>query len=61
VFGSERLKAKSKRLSAVSAKESAHSDQASQVAVRRLIPPTSDLRCSIVPSGTMLLYSTTVF
>jgi hypothetical protein len=30
------------------------------VAVRRLIPPTADLRCSIVPSVTMLLYSTTV-
>src|SRR5215204_5312849 len=60
VFGSERLRAKSKRLSAVSAKESAPSDQASQVAVRWLIPPTTRPCCSLALSVTTPLYSTTI-
>jgi hypothetical protein len=43
----------------VSARESAHSDQANQAAVRRLIPPIPRL-CFLAPSVTTLLYSTTV-
>jgi hypothetical protein len=43
----------------VSVRESAHSDQANQAAVRRLIPPIPR-PCSLAPSVTTLLYSTTV-
>jgi hypothetical protein len=43
----------------VSARESAHSDQANQAAVRRLIPPIPRL-CFLAPSVTTLHYSTTV-
>src|SRR5215212_6456978 len=46
-------------LSVVSAKESAHTDQASHAAVRRFTPPTSR-PCSLAPSGTTSLYSRTV-
>jgi hypothetical protein len=41
----------------VSTKESAHIDQATQAAVRALIPPTPRYR-SFVPSVTTPLYST---
>jgi hypothetical protein len=43
----------------VSARESAHSDQANLAAVRRLIPPIPRL-CFLAPSVTTLLFSTTV-
>src|SRR5215218_90291 len=46
-------------LSVVSAKESAHTDQASHAAVRRFTPPTSR-PCSLAPSVTTPLYSTSV-
>src|SRR5918999_1531743 len=48
-----------RRLSAVNAKEVAHMDQANNAAVRRLIPPTPRC-CSLAPSVTTSLYSTTV-
>src|SRR5919107_2107406 len=44
-----------------SATESTTSDQASQAAERVLIPPTPRPRCSLDPSVTLLLYSSTVF
>jgi hypothetical protein len=43
----------------VSVRESAHSDQANQAAVRRLISPIPR-PCSLAPSITPPLYSTTV-
>ena len=46
-------------LTATAANESAQSDQASQAAVRVLIPPTS-CPCSLARSVTIPLYSTTV-
>ena len=56
--GWERFNLRSRRLSAVSTKESAHIDQASQAAVRRPFPPL--LRpCFLAPSVTTPLYSTT--
>src|SRR5215211_1746141 len=48
VPGWERIRARRRRLSAVSATESAHSDQASQEAARRVIPPIPR-PCSFVP------------
>jgi site-specific DNA recombinase len=48
-----------KRLSAVSATASPHSDQASREAVRRLTPPTA-LPCALALVVTTLLYSATV-
>ncbi len=54
------LRARRRRLSAVSTKESTHSDQASRVAVRRLSPPIAPRPCSLAPSVTTPLYSTTV-
>src|SRR5215213_4268969 len=59
VPGWERIRARRRRPSAVSATESAHSDQASQEAVRGVIPPIP-LPCSFVPCVTAPLYSTTV-
>jgi hypothetical protein len=59
VFGWERFKKRSRRLSPVSAKMSAHSDHASQKAVGRLIPPTP-LPCSFAPVVTTALYRTIV-
>src|ERR671910_279314 len=50
----------SKRLEAVSARESAHTDQASQEAERPLIQPTPR-PCFLAPSATTQLYSMTVF
>src|SRR5215211_6191062 len=49
-----------RKVSAVSAKESAHTAQASQEAIRMLIPPSLPCPCSLVPSVTTPLYSTTV-
>src|SRR5215207_7910066 len=49
-----------RKVSAVSAKESAHTAQASQGVVRVLIPPSLPCPCSLVPSVTTPLYSTTV-
>src|SRR5215218_3634105 len=46
--GWERIRARRRRLSAVSATESAHSDQASQEAARGVIPPIPR-PCSFVP------------
>jgi hypothetical protein len=60
VFGWERFKRRRRRLSPVSAKTSAHSDHASQAAVRRLHPPTPR-PFLLVPSVTTLIYGTTVF
>src|SRR5918993_3111029 len=59
VPGWERIKARSRRLSAVSATESAHSDQASQEAARGVIPPIPR-PCTFVPFVTTPLYSSTV-
>src|SRR5215210_1111763 len=59
VPGWERIRARRRRLSAVSATESAHSDQASQEAVRGVIPPIP-LPRSLAPSITTPLYSATV-
>src|SRR5918997_4790813 len=50
-------KAIRRRLKAVSPKDSAESDHASQEAVRRLIPPTP---CPLAPSVTTPLYRTIV-
>src|SRR5215208_6224722 len=49
-----------RKVSAVSAKESAHTAQASQEAIRMLIPPSLPCPCSLVPSVTTPLYSTIV-
>src|SRR5215217_4282878 len=49
-----------RKLSAVSAKESAHTAHASQEAIRVLIPPSLPCSCFLVPSVTTPLYSTTV-
>src|SRR5215210_5127502 len=59
VPGWERIRAKRRRLSAVSATESAHSDQASQEAAREVIPQIH-LPRSLAPAITTPLYSTTV-
>ena len=58
-FGYRRFRTRRTRLSAVSVTVTAHSDQANQASVRRLIPPTARL-CSLTLSVTTLLYSTTV-
>src|SRR5215211_5300507 len=57
--GCNTLKLKSRRLRAVNVRENTHSDQASQAAAGRLIPPTPRL-CFFVRAGTTPLYSTTV-
>src|SRR5215203_3037429 len=49
-----------RKVSAVSAKESAHTAQASQEAIRVLIPPSLPCPCSLVPDVTTPLYSTIV-
>src|SRR5215216_6012687 len=43
-----KVRATRTKLSAVSARESAHSDQAIQVAVRRLIPPPPSPDCNLL-------------
>src|ERR671913_2809 len=58
-FGSERLRPKRRRLSAVSATQSTYSVQASRAAARRLIPPTPR-SCSLAPSVTTPYYAATV-
>src|SRR5215213_1866391 len=55
----ERFRAKRRRLSTVSARESTHNAQASRAAVRVLIPPTPR-SWSLAPSVTTPLYNTTV-
>src|SRR5215204_1104392 len=58
-LGCERFNLRSRRLTAVSAKERTHIDQASDAAAPRLIPPT--LRsCSLTSSVTTPLYRRTV-
>src|SRR5215204_7694440 len=57
--GCDRFRTRRRRLRAVRAKERVHTDQASHAAARRLIPPTS-CPCSLAPSVTTPLYSTTV-
>src|SRR5215208_1330675 len=60
VFGYRRFRTRKTRLSAVSVMVTAHSDQANQAAVRRLIPPIPR-PCSFAHSVTTTpLYSTTV-
>jgi hypothetical protein len=49
-----------RKVSAVSAKESAQPAHASQEAIRMLIPPSLPCPCSLVPSVTTPLYSTAV-
>jgi hypothetical protein len=58
-FGSERLRTKRRRLSAVSATQSVHSDQASQAATRVLSPPTAR-SCCLARSLTAPLYRAAV-
>src|SRR5919199_4711921 len=58
VCGWDAFRTSSIRLIAVSAKESAHIDQASHAAARRLIPPTPR-PCALVPSVMKHLYRTT--
>src|SRR5919112_254022 len=58
-LGGEKFKTKRRRLSAVNAKEVAHTDQAINAAVRWLITPIPRL-CSLALSVTTPLYSTTV-
>src|SRR5215213_11576053 len=57
--GVDQPKTMSSRENAMSNRHKAHSDQASQVVARRLIPPTPRSR-SFVPVVTTPLYSTTV-
>src|SRR5215204_1263340 len=59
VPGWERIRARRRRLSAVSVMVSAHSDQASQEAARGVIPPIPR-PCPFAPSVTTPLYSTIV-
>src|ERR671910_300214 len=58
-FGYRRFRTRRTRLSDVSVTVTAHSDQANQAAVRRLIPPIPRA-CSFAHSVTTPLYSTTV-
>src|SRR5215210_1917922 len=55
----EKVRKPSTPLNAAKGKESAHTDHASQAAVRRLIPPTPR-SCSLAPSVTTPLYRTIV-
>src|SRR5215208_4542978 len=59
VLGWERLRTTRRRLNAVSATVSVHSDQASREAARVLIPPFP-YPVTLAPSVTTPLYSTTV-
>src|SRR5215212_9833613 len=59
VFGWDTFRAKSKRLRAVSVKESAHKDHASLAAARALIPATP-CSCSLASTVTTPLYNTSV-
>src|SRR5918998_613948 len=58
-FGSERLRTKSRRLSAVSATQSVHSDQASLAEARVLSPPAAR-SCCLARSLTAPLYRAAV-
>src|SRR5215212_11796132 len=59
LVGTDGLKKSSNSADAKRATQSAHTDQAIQAEVRRFIPPTP-LPCSLAPSVTTPLYSTTV-
>src|SRR5215208_3693489 len=60
VASERRSKTTSRPLRAVSVKEKAHADHASQMVTRLLIPPASRLRYSLAPSVTTPLYRTSI-
>src|SRR5215218_5804838 len=59
-FTSSVVRKSSQMARAISTTHTAHTDQANQAAVRRLIPPIPRL-CWLAPSVTTPLYSTSVF